>query len=253
MGLEQGLPVFSHQSLLNHDTLNQGILPAIGLILVLTLLETILSADNAVALAALVQHMEDEDHQRQALNWGLAGAFGLRIGLIIAATWVIRFWQIELIGALYLLWLAGKYFWERWEIDAFPPSEANSHRPPNTLWQIIPLIALTDLAFSLDSVTTAVAIADQTWIILAGGAIGIITLRFLAGLFVRWLSEFTYLQDAAYLTIVGVGIKLLCKAILPAYVPPEWVVVPVIAILFSWGFSKRVPVECSIGDEDLLP
>jgi predicted tellurium resistance membrane protein TerC len=44
--------------------------------------------------------------------------------------------------------------------------------------------------------------------------IGVITLRFLAGLFVELLAKFTYLQDAAYLTVLAVGMRLLFKACL---------------------------------------
>jgi predicted tellurium resistance membrane protein TerC len=69
--------------------------------------------------------------------------------------------------------------------------------------------------------------------------IGVIALRFLAEIFVQWLNQFTYLQDAAYLTIFWVGIRLLFKALLPNYVPPEWMVLSVIIVLFFWGFSKR--------------
>lgn len=238
-------------SALIHEFSQDGSLQTIGMILALTILEAVLSADNAVALAALVQHMEDETHQRIALNWGLVAAFGLRIGLILTAAWVIRFWQIECIGALYLLWLAGKYFWERLELgESEAEAGAFSRNKPDTLWQIVPLIALTDLAFSLDSVTTAVALSDRAWVILAGGTIGIVTLRFLAGLFVRWLQEFAYLQDAAYLTVLGVGLRLLCKALQPEHVPPEWMIFPVIAILFTWGFSKRVSLECSVTEKE---
>jgi predicted tellurium resistance membrane protein TerC len=80
-------------------------LNTLGVLLALVALETSLSADNAVALATLVQHMEDREHQRRALNWGLVGAFLLRITLLLTATWVIQFWQFALAGALYLLWL----------------------------------------------------------------------------------------------------------------------------------------------------
>jgi hypothetical protein len=54
-----------------------------GVLLSLVALETVLSADNAIALAALVQHLPEEKHQKQALNWGLGGAFILRFTLII--------------------------------------------------------------------------------------------------------------------------------------------------------------------------
>lgn len=216
----------------------------LGILLALVALETSLSADNAVALATLVQHMEDQEHQRKALNWGLVGAFMLRIGLLLTATWVIQFWQFALAGALYLLWLGAKHFWSRLfssELDS--ELDDSLEQQPNSLWQIILLIACTDLAFSLDSVTTAVALSSEAWLVLMGCTIGILTLRFLAGLFVELLTKYTYLQDAAYLAVLGVGLKLMFKALLPDYAPPEWLMLTFIAMLFAWGFSKRAVPE----------
>ncbi|MBW4596782.1 MAG: DUF475 domain-containing protein [Brasilonema angustatum HA4187-MV1] len=211
-----------------------------GTLLVLVALETVLSADNAVALAALVQDIEDPQKQRQALNWGLIIAFILRIGLLFTATWVIQFWQFELGGALYLLWLSLKHFWQYFDSNAVEEQANNSSKHPNcTFGQVILLIAVTDLAFSLDSVTAAVAVSSQTWLVMTGCVIGIITLRFMAGLFVRWLSEFTYLLDAAYLTVFGVGVRLMFKALIPDHVPPQWIMLTLIVALFTWGFSKR--------------
>lgn len=225
-------------------------LNTLGVLLALVALETSLSADNAVALASLVQHMEDQDHQRKALNWGMVGAFILRIVLLLTATWVIQFWQFEVAGALYLLWLAGKYFWDRFSSSEDDSENSDSFGTQrNSLWQVIPLIAVTDLAFSLDSVTTAVALSSETWLVMTGCLMGVITLRFLAGLFVELLSKFTYLQDAAYVTVLGVAMRLMFKAMLPEYAPPEWVVLTFIAILFAWGFSKRaLPEEQFLSD-----
>ncbi|MFM7713429.1 MAG: TerC family protein, partial [Microcystis sp.] len=92
-----------------------------------------------------------------------------------------------------------------------------------SLWQAIPLIAVTDLAFSLDSVTTSIAVADDTWLILLGGTIGVVTLRFMAGLFIRWLEEYTHLEDAGFVTVGLVGLRLLLRVISPDFVPPEWI------------------------------
>jgi predicted tellurium resistance membrane protein TerC len=93
----------------------------------------------------------------------------------------------------------------------------------------------------LDSVTTAIAISDQTWLVLTGATIGIITLRFMAGLFIRWLDEFVHLEDAGYITVGFVGMRLLVKVINESLVPPQWLVVSSIALMFVWGFSKRTP------------
>lgn len=212
---------------------------------VLVALEAVLSADNAIALAAIAQGLDGHDQQRRALNFGLVIAFCLRIALILTATWVLRFWQFELLGAAYLLWLVYQHFAPENEPESdsalgSASGEHHHHKPRfASLWQAIPMIAFTDLAFSLDSVTTAIAISRETWLIITGGMIGVVTLRFMAGLFIRWLDEFEHLEDAGFITVAFVGLRLLLRVINPEFVPPEWLMVILIAAVFAWGFSKR--------------
>ena len=208
-----------------------------GTILTLAVLETILSADNAVALAALVRELPDPRQERQALNWGLAGAFVLRVAMLVSASWTVKFWQVEVLGAIY------KHFGQKFRNIETEDQNFAPNLGIESLGSVIVLIAFTDLAFSLDSMTTAIALADRFWILLTGGILGMLALRFLTGLFVRWLAEFVYLQDAAYLTVLAVGGRLLLKACQPTYLPPEWMVLMMVAISLSWGFSKRVVVE----------
>lgn len=214
--------------------------PTIGgdtllLLPVLILLELVLSADNAIALAAIAQGLRTEELQKKALNLGLIVAFILRVALILAASWVLNYWQFEVAGALYLLWLVYQHFMSRDE------DGGKSGGPKfKALWQAIPTIALTDLAFSLDSVTTAIALSKDVFIVLLGGTIGIVALRFMAGLFIRWLDIYVHLEDAGFVTVAFVGIRLLVRVINPAWVPPEWVMVSLIFSLFAWGFSKKV-------------
>ncbi|NES85374.1 MAG: DUF475 domain-containing protein [Moorea sp. SIO2B7] len=215
-------------------------------LLILIALEAVLSADNAIALAAIAQGLEGPKLQRDALNMGLLAAYVLRITLILTATWVVQFWQFELIGAAYLLWLVFNYF------TSDDDQEHHYHHSLgfSSLWQAIPMIAVTDLAFSLDSVTTAIAVADQTWLIISGGTIGVITLRFLAGLFIRWLDEFTHLEDAGFITVGFVGLRLLLRVINRNLVPPEWLMITAIVVMFVWGFSERKKPETSNEGED---
>ena len=112
-------------------------------LLILVILEAVLSADNAIALAAIAQGLEDKKLERQALNIGLIFAYVLRITLLLTATWVQKFWQFELLGAAYLLWLVFQHF-------SSQEDENNHHHGPRfkSLWQAIPVIAFTDLAFS---------------------------------------------------------------------------------------------------------
>lgn len=206
-------------------------------LLILIFLEAILSADNAIALAAIAQGLEDKKLERQALNFGLVVAYVLRITLLLTATWVQKYWQFELIGAAYLLWLVFQHF----TTDEDEGSEHTARYA--SLWQVIPVIAFTDLAFSLDSVTTAIAVSDTKWLVITGTTIGIVTLRFMAGLFIRWLDEFVYLEDAGYITVAFVGLRLLLRVVNKALVPPQWVIITAIAIVLAWGFSKRTVPE----------
>lgn len=125
------------------------------LLLVLIFLETVLSADNAIALATISQGLEDRQLQRQALNLGLIVAYVLRISLILTATWVIQFWQVQVLGASYLLWLALQHF------TSYSDGQEQHGWRFNSLASAILVIALTDLAFSLDSVTTAIAVSQK--------------------------------------------------------------------------------------------
>ena len=210
------------------------------ILLILVALEAVLSADNAIALASIAKSVEDPQAQQKALNIGLVGAYILRIILILGATYVIEYWQFELLGALYLLWLVFNYFVSGEDDDDESEMRTLGFK---SLWQVIPTIAITDLAFSLDSVTSAVAITEDTWLIIAGGTIGIVILRFLAGLFIRWLQEYTHLEDAGFITVGFVGLRLLLKVWLPDTYIPEWVTIAVVTVFFVWGFSKREVVR----------
>ncbi|PSN12087.1 hypothetical protein C7271_23890 [filamentous cyanobacterium CCP5] len=214
---------------------------------VLIALEAVLSADNAIALAAIAQGLESEDQQRSALNIGLVAAFALRVALILTATWVLQFWEFEVLGAAYLLWLVYQHFTAEEDAD-------HHHHGPRfgSVWQAVPTIAVTDLAFSLDSVTTAIALSQELWVVLLGGLIGVVTLRFMAGLFIRWLEVYEHLEDAGFITVAFVGLRLLLRVINPEWVPPEWIMVSLIMSLFAWGFSKRIEPPAEAANPDPL-
>lgn len=217
----------------------------------LVALEAVLSADNAIALAAIARGLEDPARQRQALNLGLALALVFRLGLIVAARWVLNFWPLQLAAASYLLWLCGRHLLLVWSEPEEGADEADGDATPGAtpgslhhagLGSIVATLALTDLAFSLDSVAAAVAVSDRLWLVMAGGVIGVIALRLTAELFIRWLEVYKHLETAGYLAVGLVGIRLLLRLGLPQVVPPEWLLLLLVAALFAWGFSVRLPM-----------
>jgi YkoY family integral membrane protein len=207
----------------------------------LVALEAVLSADNAIALAAISRRLQDPGRQRQALNLGLLLALAFRMGLIVAARWVLNFWPLQLAAAAYLLWLAGSNLLGTGPAD--PASTASGEATPSGqvvgLGGVVLTLAVTDLAFSLDSVAAAVAVTDRLWLVMLGGVIGVIALRLTAELFIRWLAVYRHLEKAGYLAVGLVGLRLLLRLALPQIVLPEWVLLLLVGCLFLWGFSRR--------------
>lgn len=220
----------------------------------LVVLEAVLSADNAVALAAISRRLHDRARQETALNLGLLLALVFRIGLILAARWVLDFWPLQLAAASYLLWLCGRHLASvvaaarqtrhRAEAEA---SGAGSVAPappaPAALTagmaSVVATLAVTDLAFSVDSVAAAVAVTDRLPLVIAGGVIGVVALRLTAELFIRWLEVFRHLEAAGYLAVGLVGLRLVLRLVSPQLELPEWALLSLVAALFAWGFSER--------------
>ena len=232
----------------------------------LVALEVVLSADNAIALAAISRRLHDRARQEMALNLGLLLALLFRIILIVAARWVLSFWPLELAASAYLLWLCGRHLQllvQGGEEGLASPSEQGSEASPFTpggggdrrlitasLGGVVATLALTDLAFSLDSVAAAVAVSDRLELVIAGGVIGVVALRLTAELFIRWLERYRHLETAGYLAVGLVGLRLLLRLGLPNLVPPEWLLLVLVAGLFVWGFSRRNPEAQPLADGD---
>jgi len=66
-------------------------------------------------------------------------------------------------------------------------------------------VELADLAFSLDNVVAAVVLSRQFWVVMTGVALGILTMRFAAGIFVYLIERFPVLEAAAYLLVLSIG------------------------------------------------
>ena len=84
---------------------SQIIIQYLIVLLSLIVLEGLLSADNAIVLAVMVRHLPLKE-QKHALLYGLAGALIFRIIAIFLITILAQYWQIQVLGGLYLLlWL----------------------------------------------------------------------------------------------------------------------------------------------------
>lgn len=184
-----------------------------GLIGTLVVLEGLLSADNALVLAVMVKHLP-EKQRKKALFYGLLGAYAFRFIAIGIGVFLIKLWWVKVIGALYLAWLAIKYF-----IDKRAGNEEESVEGMNksgllirlfgTFWGTVVAVEMMDIAFSVDSVLAAFGISDQVWILLLGGMLGVLMMRGIAGVFIKLIDRIPELETSAYILILIIATKML--------------------------------------------
>jgi len=215
----------------------------LALLPVLVILELILSADNAVALAAIARASRNPEQERLALNIGIGLAMMLRVGLIALAQWVLQRAWVQLLAAAYLFWLFVNHLRQSSQDTTDQTTALANSSPSRPLLQTVLLLGFTDLAFSIDSVAAAVAVSDQILLISTGAVIGIFALRFTSGLFIRWLDEFDRLERAGFLSVAFVALRLLIHVLVPQLNQPDWLTLMVVFVLFAWGFSVRTPME----------
>ncbi len=200
-------------------------------------LELVLSADNAVALASITKNLNNIELQKKALNVGIFIALLLRILVILTAQFILNFWPVKLIGGIYLISLSITKILainKNTTID-----NINSVSSNTSLFNVILLLSVTDLAFSIDSITAAVAISDQFLLVITGAIIGVIALRFTSGLFIKWLEIYLNLEKAGYIAVGLIGLKLIIQLILFKLVIPEYLFFLLMLCLFLWGFSRK--------------
>ena len=206
---------------------------------VIVSLELVLSADNAVALASITKNLNNIDLQKKALNIGIFIAFLLRILVILTAQFILNFWPVKLIGGLYLISLSISKFISINNRDSIQKEKTSNQKLKSSLFKVILLLAITDLAFSIDSITAAVAISDQFLLVITGAIIGVIALRFTSGLFIKWLEIYINLEKAGYIAVAIIGFKLIIQLIFYKIIIPEYLFFLLMLCLFLWGFSNK--------------
>jgi YkoY family integral membrane protein len=187
---------------------------------VLVILEGLLSADNALVLAVMVRHLPKKE-QRRVLIYGLWGAVGFRVLALSLSSVLLSLWYCKVIGGGYLLYLALAHFLQH-KARSEDADESLTSKPTPWLrgfWGTVTSITLADIAFSIDSILTAVATAEgfpahfgdrgKLFIVLTGGILGIITMRFVVRYFLILLERFPGLEEGAYVLVAWIGLKLL--------------------------------------------
>lgn len=192
-------------------------------LLLLVALEGLLAADNALVLAIMVKHLPDKE-RKKALFYGLTGAFVFRFASLFIISFLVDVWQIQAIGALYLLFIAINHIVRKIVFKKKDEDTGEIEKKKSGFWGTVFKVELADIAFAIDSILAAVALAmtlpntnlpqiggmdgGKFLVIFMGGLIGLIIMRFAANLFVRLLNSRPGLEIAAFAIVGWVGVKL---------------------------------------------
>lgn len=213
--------------------------PILVIILQLIFLEGILSIDNAAVIGALVAPLPDDRHvewpkslqrfgewlhpilgnQRMAaLRVGLLGAYVGRGLMLFLTSFIIHNSWIKLVGAAYLIHLA----FDNLEDKSGGGGEDETQIRPikvQTFWATVLTVETMDLIFSIDNVVAAVSLSNKLWVVMIGVAIGILTMRFAAGVFSYAVQREPILQQAAYVLVFNIGVELTLQQVWQIEIP----------------------------------
>jgi len=212
--------------------------PVLVIILQLIFLEGILSIDNAAVIGALVSPLPDNQeipwpgglkklgamlhpflgYQRMAaLRVGLLGAYLGRGAMLFLTSFLIHNSWIKLIGAVYLIHLA----FDSLE-DMSGDSDEDGGITPikvRSFWATVVTVEVMDLIFSIDNVVAAVSLSNKIWVVLVGVGIGILTMRYAAGVFSYAVEREPILKQAAYILVLNIGVELILDQVWHIAIP----------------------------------
>ncbi len=191
-------------------------------LLTLTTLEIVLGIDNIIFISILSSKLPD-DEQSKARQVGLLAALGTRILLLLSISWVVQLTNpiftvfeigisgrdtILLSGGLFLLWKATHEIHDNLEGQVSKESVDSKNV---SFWGIIAQIAVLDVVFSLDSVITAVGMADDLAVMIIAVIIAVGIMLFAATPLSEFVNNHPTLKILALSFLLLIGLSLVME------------------------------------------
>jgi predicted tellurium resistance membrane protein TerC len=197
--------------------------PQIWLALVtLTTLEIVLGIDNVVFIAILAGKLP-EAQQKRARLIGLGLAMFSRIALLASIVWIMQLtaplfsvFGNEISGRDIILFVGGLFLLAKSTHEIHNKLEAkegeSSARVAASFAGVITQIILLDLVFSLDSVITAVGMANQIGVMIAAVVIAVIFMMMFAGAISDFVNRHPTVKMLALSFLLLIGVTLIADA-----------------------------------------
>ena len=188
-------------------------------LLTLTALEIVLGIDNVIFLSVIVSCIPEKQAHR-ARQIGLALALIFRITLLSVLVWLIGLtapvfsfsgygfsWRdlILIGGGLFLIAKATHEIHGEVEAD---DGEGEEKSPRNAFFWVIVQIVIIDMVFSLDSIITAIGMAQDIEIMIAAVVIACFIMYVSSGPVARFVADHptTKMLALAFLVLIGVAL-----------------------------------------------
>lgn len=188
-------------------------------LLTLTALEIVLGIDNVIFLSVIVSRIPERQAKR-ARQIGLALALAFRILLLAILVWLIGLTQdvvtikgtgfswrdiILIGGGLFLIAKATHEI--HGEVEAHDPERNGQHQSGAFFWVILQIVII-DMVFSLDSIITAIGMAQDLEIMIAAVVIACVIMYASSGPVARFVAEHptTKMLALAFLVLIGVAL-----------------------------------------------
>jgi predicted tellurium resistance membrane protein TerC len=193
-------------------------------LLTLSVLEVVLGIDNIIFISILAGKLAPVD-QPKARRFGLMGAFMSRVALLLSITWVMRLTEplftlvgravsgrdlILIVGGLFLIAKATLEIHSKLE---GPEESATTAKGGGSLWTTVAQIAVIDIVFSLDSVITAVGMADSVVIMIAANVIALAVMLMAATPISDYVDRHPTVKMLALSFLVLIGTNLVAEGL----------------------------------------
>jgi len=190
-------------------------------LLTLTALEIVLGIDNIIFITILAGKLPPQD-QARARRLGLSGAMLTRILLLLSISWIMGLTAtvvtifgnalsgrdlILLVGGMFLLWKATREIHEKVEGE-----EHHDEAPGKASFSsVIIQIMLLDIVFSLDSVITAVGMADDIGVMITAVVISVAIMMFAARPVGEFVQRHPTVKMLALSFLILIGVNLMAE------------------------------------------
>ena len=208
----------------------------------LTALEIVLGIDNIVFISILVGRLPEAERQRARIL-GLGFAMGTRILLLLVITWIMRLqttlftvFAVDISGRDLILLGGGLFLLAKATLEIHNSLEGEVHHAGTAhaagFTSVIIQIGIIDIVFSLDSVITAVGMAEHVPVMIIAIVLAVGVMMFAAGAIGRFVDAHPTVKMLALSFLVLVGMALIAEGI-DVHIPKGY-------IYFAMAFSVGV-------------